>query len=51
MNAVVVGIDSLSAWAKTDGCPVFGLTLVVWKLPPLNGPSELVRLPLLHMFV
>ena len=29
MNAVVVGIDSISAWAKTDGCPVFGLTLVV----------------------
>ena len=32
MNAVAVCVDGVPAWAKTKGCCVSGLTLMIWRL-------------------
>ena len=39
MKAVVVCVDGVQAWAKTEGPCVSGLTLMIWRLLQLNGRS------------
>ncbi len=51
MNAVVVCVHGVPAWANTEGPCVSGLTRMIWRLRPLNGNSYLVRLSLPYLFV